>query len=327
MACLPGIARLRVADRLKKFVPGGLAIDADGQDAVRRRPVGPCRLRPCRSTTRTSAAPSSSDKDSYPYTCLPEPGGKRLFVSLWGKAAVAVIDLESDKVAAVWPTESHPTEMALAPDGKTLYVACANSTRVSVLDAAHDGKSLQTIACCLYPTAPSGNTPNSLSLSPDGQILFVANADANNLAVFKVAKRGKAQPLGFIPTGWYPTSRALRRQGQEASTSPTARASRSRANPQGPNPHQRRELSLDEQYIAGLFRGTLEHHRHADAGADGRLQQASLRVQSAARRLRRHRRSARGQSHSRRSSARPVPSSTASTSSRRTAPTTRSSAT
>ena len=95
--------------------------------------------------------------------------------------------------------------MALSPDGKTLFVACANSTKVSVLDAA-DGKALETINCALYPDAPSGNTPNSLALTPDGQMLFVANADANNLAVFNVTEPGKAEPLGFIPTGWYPTS-------------------------------------------------------------------------------------------------------------------------
>ena len=37
-------------------------------------------------------------------------------------------------------------------------------------------------------------------------MLFVANADANNLAVFNVADRAAARPLGFIPVGWYPTS-------------------------------------------------------------------------------------------------------------------------
>jgi DNA-binding beta-propeller fold protein YncE len=48
-------------------------------------------------------------KESYPYACLPEPGGKRLFVSLWGTTAVAVIDIAEAKVLATWPTESHPT--------------------------------------------------------------------------------------------------------------------------------------------------------------------------------------------------------------------------
>jgi len=35
-------------------------------------------------------------------------------------------------------------------------------------------------------------------------MLFVANADANNIAVFKTTEPGKSQPLGLIPAGWYP---------------------------------------------------------------------------------------------------------------------------
>ena len=54
--------------------------------------------------------------------------------------------------------------MVLSPDGKTLYVACANSTKVSVLDTASEGKALEThLGVHLYPDAPSGNTPNSLA--------------------------------------------------------------------------------------------------------------------------------------------------------------------
>src|SRR5207249_5008960 len=101
-------------------------------------------------------------KNSYPYLCLPDGDGRRLFVSLWGAAAVAVVDLAGGKVTATWKTDSHPTELALSPDGKTLYVACANSTRVNVLDAG-TGKAVETIHCALYPRAPAGNTPSSLS--------------------------------------------------------------------------------------------------------------------------------------------------------------------
>jgi len=56
-----------------------------------------------------SAKPSSGakPKEAFPFTCLPTPDGARLFVSLWNRAAVAVIDLESNKVTAEWPTEAH----------------------------------------------------------------------------------------------------------------------------------------------------------------------------------------------------------------------------
>src|SRR5262249_35617121 len=154
-------------------------------------------------------------KDTFPYTCLVDGKRKRLLVSLWSKASVAVLDLEGGKMrkTETWATERHPTEMVLSPDGNTLYVACSNSTKVSVLDAATGkrvdaatGTGVHTIGRSLYPAHPAGNPPSSLCLTPDGQLLFVANADANNVAVFNVSERGKSKPLGFIPVGIYPTA-------------------------------------------------------------------------------------------------------------------------
>jgi hypothetical protein len=195
------------------------------------------------------------DRESFPYTCLFEPGGKRLFVSLWNKASVLVIDLATRKPVASWPTEKHPTEMVLSPDGKTLYVACANSTQVSVVATA-DGRALETISCALYPSSPAGNTPNSLSLTPDGQMLFVANADNNNIAVFNTSEAGKAKPLGFIPVGWYPTSVRYSARDKRAYVA-NGKGASSLANPQGPRPLLPEGQQNVRQYIAGLFRGTL----------------------------------------------------------------------
>jgi YVTN family beta-propeller protein len=244
---------LRVAPAEDKFIPCGLATDADGKTLY---VAGPWGASVCILPGETPDKRVTLDlgKDSYPYACLPDRSGKRLFVSLWNKADVAVIDLDERKVVDTWRTEAHPTEMALAPDGKTLYVACANSTRVSVLDTA-TGQGLETIACALYPSAGVGNTPNSLALTPDGEMLFVANADANNVAVFKVAEPGKAQPLGFIPTGWYPTSVRYNAADKHLYVA-NGKGLTSLANPQGPNPLLHRNVTVRE-YIAGLFRGTL----------------------------------------------------------------------
>jgi DNA-binding beta-propeller fold protein YncE len=248
--------KIRMADKLQSFVPSGLATDGDGRTLFAAGLWGHAvAMVPLDNPEKRRTV--TLEKESYPYTCLPEPGGKRLFVSLWGKAGVAVIDLESDKVAATWPTDSHPTEMVLTPDGRTLYVSCSNSTRVCVLDVAQDGKALQTIHCALHPNAPSGNTPSSLCLSADGELLFVANADANNLAVFQVSKRSQAQALGFIPVGWYPTCVRFDAKGKKIYVA-NGKGLTSRANPHGPNPLQRGPfLRPVEEYIGRLFRGTL----------------------------------------------------------------------
>ncbi len=194
------------------------------------------------------------DKGSYPYACLPSAKGDRLFVSLWGKAGVAVIDAAEAKVIGVWKTEAHPTEMALSPDGKTLFTACSNSTKVSVLDVSQEGKPLETLRCALYPDAPSGNTPNSLSLTPDGRMLFVANADASNLAVFNVSAPGKTEPLGFIPTGWYPTSVRYNPADHHLYVA-DGKGLSSRANPQGPSPYEMSKFRSVYQYIGSLLTG------------------------------------------------------------------------
>jgi len=237
------------------FVVAGVAVDPAGQTLFAAGPWGdavavvPLDNPQNRRTVRL-------DKGSFPYACLADAKGDRLFVSLWGSAAVAVIDPGQAKVVETWPTESHPTEMALSPDGKTLFVACANSSQVSVLDASNHGKSLETLRCSLYPDAPSGNTPNSLALTPDGRMLFVANADASNLAVFNVTSPGHSESLGFIPTGWYPTSVRYNPADQRLYVA-EGKGLSSRSNPQGPNPAEAKNLGSTYQYIAGLLQGDL----------------------------------------------------------------------
>ena len=40
-------------------------------------------------------------------------------------------------------------------------------------------------------------------------MLFVANADNNDVAVVNVAEHGKSEVLGFVPAGWYPSALAV----------------------------------------------------------------------------------------------------------------------
>ncbi len=244
--------RIPVASVRDKFIPGGLATDRSGKTLFAAGTWGG-RIALVPLDKPEQRAHVDLGKDSYPYACLPDATGKRLFVSLWNRAAIAVVELEGRRMVESWPTERHPTEMALSPDGKTLYVACSNSTRVSVIDTT-TGRGKETLLCALYPNAPSGNTPNSLCLSPDGAFLFVANADANNVAVFAAGK-GDTKPLGFIPTGWYPTSVRYNALDKKLYVT-NGKGSLSRANAHGPNPNLRAS-DRTREYIAGLLRGTL----------------------------------------------------------------------
>jgi len=188
----------------------------------------------------------------HPYACVLDPEGKRLFVSLWADAHVAVIDLDKNELVKRLPTAPHPTELVVDPAGKALYVACANSTQVSVFDLGTLA-AIQTINCALYPAAPSGNTPNSIALLPDG-VLLVANADASNLSAFNVQDPRKAAPLGFIPTGWYPTAVRFNPADKRIYVA-NGKGLSSKPNRYGPNPTlPARGLN---EYIGNILKGTV----------------------------------------------------------------------
>ena len=132
-------------------------------------------------------------------------------------------------------------------------MANANRNTVTVIDT-EAGKPIETIGTAIDPKAPSGSTPNSLALSPDESMLFVANANTNNLAIVHVKEPGASAPLGFIPVGWYPTSVRVARDGKTLYVT-NGKGSSSRANRDGPRPGFRGGPTVE--YIGGLFQGTL----------------------------------------------------------------------
>ena len=191
---------------------------------------------------------------SFPFEVVIAPDKKRAVVSLWGKSSVAVIDLESMKLAEQWSVRSHPTEMLFIDDGKFLLVGCADDNSVVLLET-EKGTSKEIIQTSLFATKRNGSTPNSLSVSPDENVLIVANADNNNIAMFDIRERGKSKSLGFIPVGWYPTCVRFAEDGQKILVT-NGKGLVSRDNSKGPNPLREPPASIRE-YIGGLFKGTL----------------------------------------------------------------------
>jgi DNA-binding beta-propeller fold protein YncE len=142
----------------------------------------------------------------HPMSAELSKDGRTLYVASLGAASVAIVDVGDPShphVVTTLATDPHPNDVALSADGR-LFVSCGNTNNVIVFDLKTRER-LEVINTALGPKAPAGSTPNSLGLSPNGELLYVANADNNSVAVIEVEERGKSRPLGFLPTGWYPT--------------------------------------------------------------------------------------------------------------------------
>jgi DNA-binding beta-propeller fold protein YncE len=281
---------IRLRDEKERGIPAGIALTADGRTLVAANVWGqsvsrvrfdgetpvvehlPLTDAAVPAPARTAAparTPASTDDPSitkraegllertvadlpYPYGCVIDERRGRVYVSLWAQAAVAVVDLDAWKVVGRFDVEEHPNEMLLSADGSRLFVANANRNSVSVVDP-ESGRTLESLLATLTPDASPGNTPNALALSADGARLFVANANINAVAVFDVSRPGLARSLGFIPTGWYPTSvrlagsRLLVANGKGVISDSNRNGPRPGFDPDAPTP----------DYIGRLFQGTV----------------------------------------------------------------------
>lgn len=229
---------LRVAPPNDDGIVGGVAFAPDGRSLVASllfdsklvrvdlgtgrvrwtTPLDPGTAAGPRPRRRLSRAPNaglkgtSLDEQDHPLDVVWDRRRHRIYASLWGQSQVAVVDADSGELIGRWDAGLHPNELVLSPDGKRLFVANGGGNTVSVLDCA-TGRPIETLCSALAPDDPPGTTPDSLALSPDGCTLYVADAYNDNVAVFDVSAPGASRPLGFIPTGWFPTSVRLTPSG------------------------------------------------------------------------------------------------------------------
>jgi YVTN family beta-propeller protein len=148
-----------------------------------------------------------------PYDVVLARNGSRLYVSDWSSRTVLALSPDDLRVVARIAVGEHPNQLALHPKDDRLFVACASSNCVSVIDTRR-GIVTETIYTALFPKAPEGSTPDALAVSPDGKALYVANADNNCVAVIDIARPDRSEVKGFLPTGWYPTSVAVTPDGK-----------------------------------------------------------------------------------------------------------------
>jgi YVTN family beta-propeller protein len=196
------------------------------------------------------------------YSCVLSPDESKLYISLWGGGAVAVVSTKTEAIIQEIAVGDHPNELLLSKKGTFLFVANANDNTVSVIRTSTN-KVIETISTTLFATQLTGSTTNGLALSQNEKILYIANADNNCLAVFDVSIPGNSRSQGFIPVGWYPTN--VKILGSKILVA-NGKGNTSMANPQGPQPISKADNSGYQmgstannrlQYIAGLFKGSL----------------------------------------------------------------------
>lgn len=124
--------------------------------------------------------------------------------------AVSVVDPEKKIQTKVIEVGLHPSGMALSPDRKFLYVACANSDEISVISTETD-EVVDKISVHMLDGIPFGSGPGDITVSPDGKYLFVANGTENSICVIDIG--AQKEVAGLIPTGWYPGSVVLNKSG------------------------------------------------------------------------------------------------------------------
>lgn len=162
----------------------------------------------------------------------------KAFISSQRDNEVLAVDITSGEISRI-PVGSQPNKVLLSPDQNRLYVANGNSDSISVIDT-NNNSVVQTISLSRPSDRYKGANPNSLALSPDQHTLYATLGGENAVAVVDL-QPGKV--TGRIPTGWYPNSVSVSRDGQKLYVVNAKSNS-------GPNPSNNRTTE------AGLARNT-----------------------------------------------------------------------
>ncbi len=179
--------------------------------------------------------------------------GTYAYISVWGKAEVAEIDLNNFKITKEIKVGDHPCQMVITKNDSRLFVADANNNTTSVIDLKL-GRVTEKLNSSLTSKAPFGSTPDALCFNKNESVLMVANANNNYLALFNISKLNESKSLGFIPVGWYPTAVKFIPRENEILVA-NGKGNGSLPNPEGPRPNV--EDWNAKQYIGFLFNGTI----------------------------------------------------------------------
>ncbi|GAB4466082.1 MAG: alkaline phosphatase family protein [Armatimonadaceae bacterium] len=163
--------------------------------------------------------------------------GRRLFVGMGIRNAVAVLDTASGRALRIVPVGAVPYHLSISPDGETVAVSCRGGkiadsdepgalsagTRVRIdpkTDAANGG-GMAFIHAATYETklVEAGRQPGGMAFSADSKRLYVASTDDDTLLYFDVSERKLQKGVTVRPAadpgfGQIPTDVAVSGDGK-----------------------------------------------------------------------------------------------------------------
>lgn len=123
----------------------------------------------------TPVTTQMADNTDIPATGNASP---KAYVGLFKDNAVAVLDTVANKVLKTIPVPTGPHGMAIAPDGRWVYVSSDGDSKVSVIDTQSD---------TIVKSIEVGQAPHGLALTSDGRTLLAAVFGASQVAFIDTA--------------------------------------------------------------------------------------------------------------------------------------------
>ncbi len=201
-------------------------------------------------TTLADGEERAIELGGRPYDLKLDRDGRLLYVSDWAESRVFVVEADTLRVVAKIAVGIHPNQIAVHPTDGRVFVACSSSNGVWVVDGKR-GVVTETIYTSLFPNSPEGSTPDALIVAPDGETLYVANADNNCIAVIDIDEPNESAVKGFIPTGWYPTAVSITPDNKHLLVG-VGKGNQTKANPIPKKPISESELTETENVVSRI---------------------------------------------------------------------------
>ncbi|HEV2221747.1 MAG TPA: hypothetical protein VGR84_01965 [Candidatus Acidoferrales bacterium] len=217
----PEAAGIGVTADGKKLLVANFENDSVSEiDLTTRKKIAELDLRPGKGDPKETGVAGGE----FPFWVVTK-GNDTAYVSSPRDRQIVAVDISGEpKVTRRIAVAGQPNKMILNRAQNYLYAALGTDDAVAVLDTQMN-RVVETFGT-IAPTpifanrlALKGSNPNSLALSPDEKELYVTNGGANSIADIVFPSIGakdvvRTSVSGLIPTGWYPSSVSVSRNGK-----------------------------------------------------------------------------------------------------------------